>query len=576
MGPRASRVPFDGLFTPRAMVLALALCLLPASARAQEGEVDPTRPDAAESLLLLTLAETGSRDLRSELFVAIETKDRPRLAALLAEDPDIDLDRGEPSPLATATLIGDPALVALLLRHGADPNAASDSALLQAVRVGEPALIDTLLAAGAEVPGQSTHEELFDQASKGRNRTEIFRRLLKAGGDTTVAANAALATFEPALVAVALDAGADPRTMDGWSAFVGTAPPEQHGELIDILAGHGAEALDGLVLAAVDRTDLPLLDTLLGRGARLSVEAIERARASGDEAWLATVLERRGGDVLALADEAEAAGQAELAQFLRQRVERRTARWVRLGFLGIGVPLLLLALVFTGRRRHLRSPRRLHEMVAEGDTGTVHRMLQAGADPNTVQHGRTPLHGAAQYGEPRMVALLLRQGAAASTQTEDELGYTPLHLAALGGRVEVGEVLLRHRAEVDPRSHGGETPLSLAAMAGEPLMVEWLLGRGAEIERARPKGESLLTAVTDAGHEDILDLLLDAGADPNPTGGSTPLHRAAFHGRPDLVRKFLAAGADPRITDSQGRNAMDLADFQGHLEIVAILEDMMA
>eukprot|EP00928_Gymnodinium_smaydae_P078888 TRINITY_DN62946_c0_g1_i1.p1 TRINITY_DN62946_c0_g1~~TRINITY_DN62946_c0_g1_i1.p1 ORF type:complete len:165 (+),score=39.45 TRINITY_DN62946_c0_g1_i1:2-496(+) len=60
--------------------------------------------------------------------------------------------------------------------------------------------------------------------------------------------------------------------------------------------------------------------------------------------------------------------------------------------------------------------------------------------------------------------------------------YTPLHLSAGKGAVEVVQLLLAERAEVDPRSTTDETPLIMAARAKHKVVVQILLDHGADVE----------------------------------------------------------------------------------------------
>ena len=68
-----------------------------------------------------------------------------------------------------------------------------------------------------------------------------------------------------------------------------------------------------------------------------------------------------------------------------------------------------------------------------------------------------------------------------------------------------------------------------------------------------------MTAVN-IGATDVVDYLLDHGASVDGgafDGESTALHVAVYRERHDLVRRLLAAGADPAATDAHGRTAAD-------------------
>ncbi|MBC6443722.1 MAG: ankyrin repeat domain-containing protein [Rhodobacteraceae bacterium] len=66
-----------------------------------------------------------------------------------------------------------------------------------------------------------------------------------------------------------------------------------------------------------------------------------------------------------------------------------------------------------------------------------------------------------------------------------------------------------------------------------------------------------------------------AGADieARDKNGVTPLHRAAEHGTPDVVRALIAAGADIEARDKLDWTPLHLAAFWGTLDVVRTLID---
>ena len=87
------------------------------------------------------------------LGLAIASADRHDCVRVLLEggsDPNRRLTR-KPLPLVSATYDGDPALVDLLLSHGADPCAATvhASCLSIAAHEGLTAIVSSLIGAGA-------------------------------------------------------------------------------------------------------------------------------------------------------------------------------------------------------------------------------------------------------------------------------------------------------------------------------------------------------------------------------------------------------------------------------------------
>lgn len=106
------------------------------------------------------------------------------------------------------------------------------------------------------------------------------------------------------------------------------------------------------------------------------------------------------------------------------------------------------------------------------------------------------------------------------------------------------------------------TALIRAAGTGDVRLVRLLVEAGAPVADLCPCAdhESALVTAVNIGATDVVDYLLEHGASPDGgafDGESTALHVAVHRERHDLVRRLLAAGADPAATDAHGRTAAD-------------------
>jgi RNA polymerase sigma-70 factor, ECF subfamily len=108
----------------------------------------------------------------------------------------------------------------------------------------------------------------------------------------------------------------------------------------------------------------------------------------------------------------------------------------------------------------------------------------------------------------------------------------------------------------------GGSALIRAAGTGDVRLVRLLVEAGAPVADLCPcvDHESALVTAVAIGATKVVDYLLEQGAPVDSRsfdGGSTALHVAVHREHHDLVRRLLAAGADPDATDANGRTAAD-------------------
>ncbi len=112
------------------------------------------------------------------------------------------------------------------------------------------------------------------------------------------------------------------------------------------------------------------------------------------------------------------------------------------------------------------------------------------------------------------------------------------------------------------------TALVRATGTGDLRLVRPLVEAGAPVAGLSPCAdhESALVTAVNIGATEVVDYLLDHGAsldDGAFDGESTALHIAVHRERHDLVRRLLAAGADPAATDAPRAHRRGLGRAQG-------------
>ncbi|XP_071116426.1 ankyrin repeat and KH domain-containing protein mask-like [Haliotis cracherodii] len=123
----------------------------------------------------------------------------------------------------------------------------------------------------------------------------------------------------------------------------------------------------------------------------------------------------------------------------------------------------------------------LHLACIRGDVETVKYVLSLHVvDINSRGDGsRTPVMEAAEWGRREVVELLVSEGADVSMV--DKVGHNILHLACMGGYVEMVEfVLSLHVVDIDARNNRGQTAADVARRRRHQPVVDLLVSRGAQ------------------------------------------------------------------------------------------------
>ena len=171
----------------------------------------------------------------------------------------------------------------------------------------------------------------------------------------------------------------------------------------------------------------------------------------------------------------------------------------------------------------------LFQAIIINDVPRVQKLVKAGADLDAEikreDMGLTPLMLAAMWGNIPVMKILLEAGADPNKKC-DAFGETALTGAAgcdaKDKKMCAEAVILLIKAGADPnvKSKAGMTPVIVAAMSGNPYTIEALVEEGANINARLDNNESTplmmaaFTAVNNEESKKVVEALLEAGADP--------------------------------------------------------------
>ncbi|GKV07930.1 hypothetical protein SLEP1_g19626 [Rubroshorea leprosula] len=243
------------------------------------------------------------------------------------------------------------------------------------------------------------------------------------------------------------------------------------------------------------------------------------------------------------------------------------------------------------------------------DSGVILRMLLRHISPDIPHCGRTLLHHAILCGNAGAVNVLLNCGANVEcpVKTTSKTEFRPIHIAARLGLATVLQSLINSGCDLNSRTDSGDTALMICAKYKHEECLGVLAKSGADFGLVNVDGQSVssivgsnrwslgfqqavlnairarkipqssntsvfspLMFVAQAGDIEALRVLIGLGGinlDYQDENGFSALMVAALKGHVEAFRMLVYAGADFKLSNKLGKNALTLSELNQNRDL---------
>eukprot|EP00927_Polykrikos_kofoidii_P016852 TRINITY_DN17652_c0_g1_i2.p1 TRINITY_DN17652_c0_g1~~TRINITY_DN17652_c0_g1_i2.p1 ORF type:complete len:740 (-),score=113.77 TRINITY_DN17652_c0_g1_i2:590-2809(-) len=228
------------------------------------------------------------------------------------------------------------------------------------------------------------------------------------------------------------------------------------------------------------------------------------------------------------------------------------------------------------KRSSLSGSSPMHIAAANDQANMILLLVEARADLNkTNSGGYSPVSLAAVSNRVQSTSLLI--GLRADVNLANRFGFAPLHLVdekCGDAAVEVFDLLLLHRAELDQKTKDGRTPLAIVAQRGCTRCLTSLVAAKANLALSNKRGYGPLHVAAEKGNIKCIEILITHRADVNQLtkAGNSPLKVAVMYRRKVTACNLLRLQADPEAREHNANStALHLAAKKGLTAIVKLL-----
>ncbi|XP_046568368.1 putative ankyrin repeat protein RF_0381 [Haliotis rubra] len=212
----------------------------------------------------------------------------------------------------------------------------------------------------------------------------------------------------------------------------------------------------------------------------------------------------------------------------------------------------------------------LLHLACEPDDTSILQTLLSQLDINIPgQHGWTPVMKAAVNGRKDVYDLLVKENA--DLKLTDDNGNNLLHLACHGGNVSIVKNLLP-QFDINSRGGNGWTPVMYAVVNGHEILFHLLVSEGADLSLRDDYDNSVFHLGCLGGKRAIVkDLLQKADLNSQGNLGRTGVMKAAWAGNAEVFKLLVSKNADLKTLDDNKDTILHLSCQGGKSSIVDYL-----
>uniref|UniRef100_A0A8D2NW24 Ankyrin 1 n=1 Tax=Zosterops lateralis melanops TaxID=1220523 RepID=A0A8D2NW24_ZOSLA len=532
------------------------------------------------------------------LHIAARNDDTRTAAVLLQNDPNADvLSKTGFTPLHIAAHYENLSVAQLLLNRGASVNFTPQNGITPlhiASRRGNIIMVRLLLDRGAQIETR-TKDELTPLHCAARNgHVRIAEILLDHGAPIQAKTKNGLSPIHMAAQGDHLDcvrlllqysADIDDITLDHLTPLHVAAHCGHH-RVAKLLVEKGAKpnsrALNGFtpLHIACKKNHIRVMELLLKTGA--SIDAVTEsgltplhvAAFMGHLPIVKTLLQRGASPnvsnvkVETPLHMAARAGHTDVAKYLLQNKAKANAK-AKVGREDLCDNQLWQQLVLVSLLSRVQSAAYSLGLRRQHSLHLCHPVMGC----LSPQKGFTPLHVAAKYGKVDVAELLLANDAHPNAAGKVSNGLTPLHVAVHHNNLEIVKLLLPKGSSPHNSAWNGYTPLHIAAKQNQMEVASSLLQYGASANAESMQGVTPLHLASQEGHADMVALLFSKQANGNlgNKSGLTPLHLVAQEGHVLVADVLVKHGVTVDATTRMGYTPLHVASHYGNIKLVKFL-----